>query len=424
MKRTLLLLLISLFLGVTAQISNAQNPKPEQGEFSPKLLTPSELDSLTAIWQEELAVKQFEESFGELDTLGNAVLNDSIYIWRLRNIISPIRLPYHPVAKPHIAGYSNPKYERNRRIMSLSLYYFPMIEEELTKAGLPIELRILPIIESNLTPTAYSHMGAAGLWQFMPATGKNYGLEINSFVDERLDPVLSTRAACKFLKYLYKLYGDWSLAIAAYNCGHGNVNKALARAGGGKGKTFWDVYEYLPNETRGYFPAFIGASYGYAYHREHGIEVKKPPMPIATDTVRVARLLHLGQVAEVLGVPIETLKLLNPQYLREIIPAKSTRNYTLTLPQQYVSQYVTEQETIHKLDSVYLKEFVNPANVEKKILTDNTTSYTVYTVKSGDTLGAIAGRYRVTTAQIMKWNKLKNANKLSIGQKLRIEGRK
>lgn len=419
MKKALFLCLLI----ISCLPAAAKSPDPERGVLGHKL-SPSELDSLTAIWQEELMLEQFDESFADLASHRGEVLQDSIYIRRLRDMISPIHLSYHAEAKPHMASYSNPKYERNRRIMSLSLYYFPMIEEELTKAGLPIELRILPIIESNLTPTALSHMGAAGLWQFMPATGKNYGLEINSFVDERLDPVLSTRAACKFLKYLYRLYGDWSLAIAAYNCGHGNVNKALARVGGGQDKTFWDVYDYLPKETRGYFPAFIGASYGYAYHREHGIAVENPPMPIATDTIQVTRLLHLGQVAEVLDIPVETLTLLNPQYTRQIIPAKSTRHYTLTLPQRYASRYVTDQEAIHRLDSVYLKEFVDPVQIEKAIVAEQTPAYTTYIVKKGDTLGAIASRYKVTTSQIMKWNKLKNANRLSIGQKLRIEGRK
>lgn len=305
--------------------------------------------------------------------------------------------------------------------MSLSRYYFPLIEEELIKAGLPVELRALPIIESALSTTATSPMGAVGLWQFMPATGKSYGLEINSFVDERRDPVLATKAAVHFLKDLYNIYHDWTLAIAAYNCGPGNVNKAIARAGGGK--TFWDIYDYLPRETRGYVPAFVGASYAYAYHQQHGITSENPPMPLATDTIRINRLLHLGQVAEVLNIPIETLRTLNPQYKMDIIPA-TIKNYTLTLPQQYVSQYITHEEEIHKLDSAYLKEYIDPGNIKKKIIADQTPAYTTYTVKKGDTLGAIARRYRVTTAQIMKWNKLKNANKLRIGQKLRIQTRR
>ena len=246
-------------------------------------------------------------------------------------------------------------------------------------------------------------------------------LEINSFVDERRDPVQATRAACRYLKDLYGIYHDWTLAIAAYNCGPGNVNKALARAGGGT--TFWDIYEYLPRETRGYVPAFVGASYAYAYHQQHGIQSENPPMPLATDTIRVTRLLHLGQVASTLDIPIETLRTLNPQYKMDIIPA-TIKSYTLVLPQHYLCQYIASEEEIHRKDSTYLKEYINPANIEKKKLADATPAYTTYTVKRGDTLGAIARRYRTTTAQIMKLNKLKNANKLREGQRLRIPVRR
>lgn len=252
----------------------------------------------------------------------------------------------------------------------------------------------------------------------MPATGKVYGLEVNSLVDERCDPVLSTRAACRYLKDLYTLYKDWTLAIAAYNCGPGNVNKALARAGDGS-RTFWDIYDFLPRETRGYVPAFIGASYAYAYHKLHGIEFTEPPLPLATDTIRVDRLLHLGQVSSTIDIPMETLRQLNPQYKLDIVPA-TTKTYSLVLPQRYVCRYIQQQDSIFAKDSAYLKEYMNPANLEKK---RQQRSGTIYTVKKGDTLGAIARKYRVTTAQLMRWNGIKNANKLRLGQKIRIEGR-
>ena len=187
--------------------------------------------------------------------------------------------------------------------------------------------------------------------------------------------------------------------------------------------SFWDIYEYLPRETRGYVPAFVGASYAYAYHQQHGIQSENPPMPLATDTIRVTRLLHLGQVASTLDIPIETLRTLNPQYKMDIIPA-TIKSYTLVLPQHYLCQYIASEEEIHRKDSTYLKEYINPANIEKKKLADATPAYTTYTVKRGDTLGAIARRYRTTTAQIMKLNKLKNANKLREGQRLRIPVRR
>ncbi len=181
---------------------------------------------------------------------------DSVYAHRLQQLVSPVQLPYNPIVRGYIARYTNPRYGTISRILGMSQYYFPLIEEELIKAGLPVELRALPIIESALNPTAVSRMGAAGLWQFMPSTGKLYGLEVNSLIDERYDPVLATRAACRYLKDMYAVFGDWMLAIASYNCGPGNVNKAIARSGGGK--TFWEIYDYLPRETRGYVPAFIG----------------------------------------------------------------------------------------------------------------------------------------------------------------------
>ena len=342
---------------------------------------------------------------------------DSVYIQRLAALPTVIEMPYNQVVKSYITLYTEKRRELVETMIGLSAYYFPIFEQALEKAGLPLELKYLPIIESALSTTATSPMGAVGLWQFMPATGKSYGLEINSFVDERRDPVQATRAACRYLKDLYSIYHDWTLAIAAYNCGPGNVNKALARAGGGT--TFWDIYEYLPRETRGYVPAFVGASYAYAYHQQHGIQSENPPMPLATDTIRVTRLLHLGQVASTLDIPIETLRTLNPQYKMDIIPA-TIKSYTLVLPQHYLCQYIASEEEIHRKDSTYLKEYINPANIEKKKLADATPAYTTYTVKRGDTLGAIARRYRTTTAQIMKLNKLKNANKLREGQRLRI----
>lgn len=389
-------------------------------------LSAEQADSLVAVWRERQQADSFTEFFDRFvledstavaDAPATDAATDSLYAGRLRALVSPIPLPYNYIVKGYINRYVNPRYGTIGRILGSSQYYFPMIEDELLKENLPIELRALPIIESALSPTAVSPVGAVGLWQFMPSTGKSYGLEVNSLVDERRDPVRATQAACRYLKDLYAIYNDWTLAIAAYNCGPGNVNKALARAGGGT--TFWDIYEYLPRETRGYVPAFVGASYAYAYHQQHGIQSENPPMPLATDTIRVTRLLHLGQVASTLDIPIETLRTLNPQYKMDIIPA-TIKSYTLVLPQHYLCQYIASEEEIHRKDSTYLKEYINPANIEKKKLADATPAYTTYTVKRGDTLGAIARRYRTTTAQIMKLNKLKNANKLREGQRLRI----
>ena len=381
--------------------------------------TPAAADSLA----EQLKLKQvddamqnfFDKYVCEPVVMDTDASLDSLYAARIKAIVTPIHLPYNEVVRTYIKRYVDGSGLMSR-VLARAKYYFPMIEEELLKAGLPVELRALAVVESALVATAVSRVGATGLWQFMPPTGKAYGLEINSMVDERFDPVKSTKAACKHLKYLYELYHDWSLALAAYNCGQGNVNKALARAGG-EPKSFWDVYWYLPSETRGYVPAFIAASYAYAYHQAHNITCGEPPLPIAVDTVHVSRLLHLGQVSSTIDVPNETLKMLNPQYKLEIIPA-TTKAYTLVLPANRLTEYVNNETAIFAKDSAYLKEYLNPETVQKKVA-QSTVTY--HKVKSGETLGAIARKYRVTTTQLMRWNGIKNANRLSIGQRLRIE---
>ncbi len=381
--------------------------------------TAEQVDSLVAAWRErqrQEAYEQFFERYILVDTTSTGSTPDSVYVKRLHDLVSPIQLPYNPIVRSYINRYVDPRYGTISRILGMSKYYFPLIEDELLKEGMPVELRALPIIESALSPTAVSRMGAVGLWQFMPSTGKSYGLEINSLVDERRDPVRATQAACRFLKDLYAIYNDWTLAIAAYNCGPGNVNKAMARSGG---KTFWEIYDYLPSETRGYVPAFIGATYAYAYHRQHDIEPTDPPIPLSVDTLRINRLLHFGQISSTIDLDIETLRQLNPQYRMDIVPA-TTKTYTLVIPQRNVAQYIAHEQEIFAKDSAYLKEYINPANIEKKRAQG---SGTIYIVKKGDTLGHIARRYHVTTSQLMRWNNIRNPRTLRIGQRLRIEGR-
>lgn len=292
----------------TAPVAGQQAaPEPEEPELPDPAevqyddmtlgLTAEQADSLVAVWRERQCGDSYQEFFDNyilVDSTAESTTPDSVYIQRLRALVSPIQLPYNSIVRGYINRYTDSRYGTISRILGMSQYYFPLIEDELLKEGLPVELRALPIIESALSTTAVSPMGAVGLWQFMPSTGKSYGLEVNSLVDERRDPVRSTQAACRYLKDLYAIYNDWSLAIAAYNCGPGNVNKAIARSGG-NGRTFWDIYDYLPRETRGYVPAFIGASYAYAYHRQHGIELTESPIPLATDTIRIDRLMHLGR---------------------------------------------------------------------------------------------------------------------------------
>lgn len=383
--------------------------------------SPSQLDSLSALLKQqqvdETFQKFFEEYVCEPQTFVTDTSLDSLYKSRLDALVSPIHLPYNELVRTSIKRYTDGSGLMSR-VLARAQYYFPIIEEELLKAGLPVELRAMAIIESALQAKAYSRAGAAGLWQFMPATAKSYGLEVNSMVDERYDPYKATKAACKYMKALYNMYDDWSLAIAAYNCGPGNVNKALARAGG-KPESFWDVYWYLPSETRGYVPAFIAANYAYAYHKAHNITYDEPALPIAVDTIHIDRLMHTKQITSTIDVDSATIAMLNPQYKLNVIPA-TTKTYTLVLPANRITEFISKQDSIFAKDSTYLKEYLNPAAVQKKM---QEMSVIYHRVKSGETLGAIARKYRVTTKQIMTWNRLKNANRISIGQRLRIEKR-
>lgn len=398
--------------------------------------TPQQLDSVLALWKTSSTTQAYDEYFNNyLSTTKriskelNTTNIDSIYVARLEALMSPIPLEYNWEVKEAIERFTHPSYAK---VMSLAYFYFPMIEEELIRAGLPIELRTLAVIESGLNPIATSKAGARGIWQFMPSTGKEFGLEINSLVDERCDPRLSTQAACRFFKLIFPMYNDWTLTLASYNTGPGNVNKAIVRAGGNpknyKG-SFWDVYEFLPEETRQYVPFYMGATYAFAYHRAHGVEVPAPPMPIAVDTIMINRPMHLEQISSTIDISLDMLKMLNPQYLMQIIPATS-KEYALTLPIERISDYLEHEKEIHAKDSLYLKEYVIHANLEKKrkevpqmqkSSTSSSSSSTKYhTVAEGETLGAIARKYNVTTKQIVDWNKLSNPDALSIGQKLRV----
>jgi membrane-bound lytic murein transglycosylase D len=342
---------------------------------------------------------------------------DTIYIARLNALMSPVPLKYNYEVRNAIDRFVSPAYAPK---MSYAYYYFPMIEEELIRAGLPVELRTLAFVESGLNPLAESRAGAKGLWQFMPSTGKEYGLEINSLVDERCNPRLATRAACQYLKRMYDAYGDWTLAIASYNCGPGNVNKAIMRSGGDPREyngSFWDVYDRLPYETRNYVPLYMGATYAFAYHKAHGVEYPVPDMPLAVDTIMINRPLHLEQVSSTIDIDIELLKILNPEYLLSIIPA-TTKSYPLTLPVEYVSHYLANEEEIHSKDTTYLKEYTIHANLDKKKMEAPPAKY--HTVKRGETLGAIARKYGRTVKQLMNWNNIKNANTLRVGQRLRV----
>ena len=341
---------------------------------------------------------------------------DQLYRDRLAQMESAIPLTYNPAVREAIDLYVNRRSNLMSLMLSRATYYFPIIEEELDRQGLPLELKYLAIVESALNPTAVSRMGATGFWQFMLRTGKIYGLTINSVVDERMDPRKSTRAMCEYFKDMYALYGDWMLAIAAYNCGPGNINKAIRRSGGKK--DFWEIFPYLPRETRSYVPFFIAAFYSMEYYREHDIRPSAIHIPIATDTVHLAHRCTTRELAEITSVSLDTIELLNPMYKKGIIPGNQ-QSQVIVLPAQAAIDFASNKE------KYFASHHVSEAQVEgsspdiDEEQTGDSEREVTYRVRRGDSLGSIARRYHVTTAQIKEWNGLRS-NTIHPGQKLVI----
>ncbi len=304
-----------------------------------------------------------------------------------------------------------------RYMLGMADFYFPIIEQVLDAHGLPIELKYLAVVESALNPVALSRVGACGLWQFMLPTGKSYGLEINSLVDERRDPMKATEAACKYFKDLYSIYGDWNLVLASYNCGPGNVNKAIRRSGG---KTdFWDIFPYLPKETRSYVPLFIAANYVMNYICEHFICPLQPSLPLATATVKVNNAQHLRQVSDLLHVDIETLRALNPQYKRDIVPG-NMRPSVLKLPAADTYAFIDKEDTVytHRIDEL-LANCIPVNETSGSLPAGATREKITHVVLSGENLYTIANRYGVTAKEIRKWNGL-GSNRVAKGKRLRL----
>ncbi|MCO6500545.1 MAG: transglycosylase SLT domain-containing protein [Vicingus serpentipes] len=331
------------------------------------------------------------------------------------NVNSPFSLVYNN----HITGYINLYAKRRKKttakMLGLAPIYFPLFEENLDKYNLPLELKYLPIVESALNPKAKSRVGATGLWQFMYRTGKMYGLEVTSYYDERSDIYKSTDAACQYLKKLHSMYNDWDLALAAYNCGPGNVNKAIRRAGG---KTsYWEIRAFLPRETRGYVPAFMAVNYIMNYAAEHNIYPVVPDVAcFKTDTVGVADHISFAQISEALDIPLEYIEYLNPTYKQNFIPNSGKAN-TLCLPVEKIGDFLANEEAIYARKTTQdIKDSIAVAQ-NKVIAPSNHGDAIVYTVKSGDVLGKIANRYHCRVSQIKDWNNL-HSDRLSIGQKL------
>ena len=384
----------------------------------------ADADSMLSIWYLQNIGDPLELNFEEMeDKVLASNIPDSVYIARLNAMGSYIQVPYNDIVRNYIVLYSQRIADKTARILGRARYYLPLFEEILLKYNLPQELKAMAIIESALDSRAVSRAGATGMWQFMYAAGRQYGLQIDSYVDERLDPIAACEAAAKYLSDSYKIFGDWSLAIASYNCGPGNVNKAIRRSGGGR--DFWEVYKYLPKETRGYVPAFVGALYTLRYYNEHNIVPATVNIPAHVDTFHISRNLHLGQVSELIGIPIAQLRDANPQYKHDIIPgAENSHTYILRIPYTYTSSFVdVENEVYTYKDTIYLSQqkldAVKTGTAPRTNGGSSSGNVVYHKVKSGETLGAIASRYHTTVANIKQWNGLKS-NTIRVNQKLKI----
>ena len=387
-------------------------------------------------------------------------VSDAEYIQRLRAIPSGIELPYNQVVKSYITRYITRERTMVSQILGMSPYYMPIFERALEKEGLPHELKFIPIIESALDPNVVSSAGAAGLWQFMVDTGKGLGLEVNSLVDERRDPYRSSNAAASYFKQLYGIYNDWSLAIAAYNCGPANVNKALRRAKSrdNENPDFWSIYEYLPRETRGYVPAFIAATYVMNNYQKHNINPALSKKPLIIDTVMVHHRVNFNQISSVLNIPIEEIRILNPQYRHDIIPG-DTHPYSLALPSQQIYSYIMVEDSImsYRKDIYATRDVVEPGNhassvtqqmvdpqeAAKSVVKTKQEQHQVaqakptvsatpvsnnesveakyHKVRRGETIESIADEYNMSVAELMALNNL-NRKHVSRGQVLKITG--
>ena len=358
---------------------------------------------------------------------------DSVYIMRLRALPTIIEMPFNQPVKKALDFYLMRRRALVERMVSVGFnYYFPIFENALQKYELPSELKYLACIESALRQNAYSPARAAGLWQFIPATGIMQGLEVNSYIDERYDLYKSTEAACKFLKKLYNKFGDWHLAIAAYNCGPGNIDKAITRSGGHR--TFWEIYNYLPQETRAYVPFFIAATYVMTYHCEHGLCGSVTDIPVECDTIMVSRMVHFEQITHCLNLPMEVVESLNPQYIRDIVPGSPEKPHSITLPANKSISFLEHQDSIfaYKAETLLPRngritevssrgrrnEYVRQGG-NRGSSTSTASSGRTYTVRKGESLGSIARKHHTTSAKIKKLNKLRS-DRIHPGQKLRL----
>ena len=412
MKKILFFMGIIL-AGIPALAQNETTDKYEEVVIPQALEQP--IDSLLDEWK----VKHYVlASDSDCMKGSNPYFPDSVYIDRLVKMPTVMEMAYNEVVRKYIDTYVEGKMrEKVSYMLGAANFYIPIFEEALEAYGLPLELKYLPIIESALNPSAVSRAGAAGLWQFMTSTAKIYGLTVNSLVDERRDPIKSTWAAARYLKDLYDIYKDWNLVIAAYNCGPGNVNKAIKRT---EDKAdYWEIYYNLPKETRGYVPAFIAANYVMTYYCDHNICPMQTDLSMTTDTIHVNRQLHFKQIAEVCDIPMDEIRDLNPQYRRDIIPGNS-QECILRLPNEHLYTLISNMDSVynHKKDQLFTHRAT--VNLKETTSAKQASAVVYHKIRSGDTLSTIARRYGTTVSRIKKLNGLKN-NNIRAGKTIRVK---
>lgn len=412
-------LALMLWLPWNVSAQNTDTTKVEDPEAARyEELLNSEMDQMLNTWYVKREAANAHSTLSHLSDDNEIDENtnlDSIYQLRLSRLNSGIQLGYSSAVKTYIELYANKRKRSSSAILGLAQYYFPMMKEIFDKYNIPEELVYLTIVESSLNPTAVSPAGATGIWQFMYTTGKTYGLHVNSFIDDRRDPVKATEAAARHLRDLYKIFNDWGLAISAYNSGAGNVRKAVARSGGKS--TFWEIRPFLPRETQNYFPAFIGVYYMMNYYKTHGITPAKISIPTDIDTVMVQKEVHFEQIAHVLNIDVKEIETLNPQYKRDVIPAFE-KSYPLKLRNRDILRFIQLQDSIYKYNydtyfaplQMYVSSFTGKPSSAQSV-----KKY--HTVKSGENLSKIANKYGLSVEEIKKMNKLKS-NYVKTGQKL------
>lgn len=381
-------------------------------------------------WMAELSNEEiFEEMLTDVETtdIDSTVTFDlSVDVLKSRlaklDAKSPFNVEYTPALENVIKAFLKNRKTSFERLMAISEYYFPMFEEHLAKYNVPLEIKYLAIVESALNPKAKSRVGATGLWQFMYPTGKQYNLEVNSYVDERYDPLKATEAACQYLSNLYGIFGDWSLVLASYNAGPGNVSKAIRRSGGSQ--NYWNIRRNLPKETANYVPAFLATMYIYEYQKEHGIKAKKAPVTyFETDTIAVKREMSFQQISDILDVPVEQIEFLNPIYKIKVIPFSKEKAHFLRLPKSKMGVFVSNEEKIYAyMDYLNSQKEKISVPVSNSVVVDNNSSsgkLMYHKIRSGESIGLIADKYGTTITNIKKWNHL-HSNVIQAGKTLKI----